>query len=99
MYLVQKIISRKSEEVPFYEWPLEYIDYFRSNYVETNKSASSTIAKSADNLSLVITSIWASEESFNEFITDPFIIEHMYLRNKYNLANDIVGMVPEKAAL
>jgi hypothetical protein len=99
MFLVQKVISRKSIDVPFYEWPQEYIDYFRSTYVATNKSASSTIAKSADGLSLVITSIWENEESFKEFIADPFIVEHMYLRNKYNLANDIVGMVPEKAAL
>jgi heme-degrading monooxygenase HmoA len=96
MFLVQKSMARKSPGIFFYAWPEEYKAYFKEKYLDTQKSSSSTITKSADDLTSTVTTMWESEKAFNEFITDPFIVEHMALRNKYNIMNEIEGRIPTK---
>ena len=99
MFLVQKSMARKSPGIFFYAWPEEYKAYFKEKYLDTQKSSSSTITKSADDLTLTVTTMWESEEAFNEFIADPFIAEHMALRNEYNLKNEITGRIPTKTEI
>ena len=63
--------------------------YIKTNYVDNNKRTSFAISESDNGLVLTYTSVFADEDTKNEFLNDSTIKAEIARRNKVNTDNDI----------
>jgi hypothetical protein len=69
-------------------------DYFFENYIETGKLIATEKNLSEDGLTLTKIMIWNSDQDRQDFIKDPFLIQHMHSKkSKYNAENNIIQFI------
>ena len=67
--------------------------YIKTNYVDNNKRTSFAISESDNGLVLTYTSVFADEDTKNEFLNDSTIKAEIARRNKANTDNSITTEV------
>jgi hypothetical protein len=79
MITITRIQTRPNIDTPFFfETTLvskEYGEYLKTKYRDTGKLIGGNRVMSDDNLTLTTDSVWASQEAFAEFYSDPVCIE------------------------
>ena len=69
---------RPNINIPFYGeiLPEGFLEYFNNNYVDTGKFIEVIKTMSEDGLTVFITQYWESEEDYQLYATDTWIIEN-----------------------
>jgi hypothetical protein len=99
MYSVVRKHVRPNTTIPFFNARSpegsseEFKTYFRTTYVDTGKNLIISSDVSSDGLELTATSIWDSEESFNQFMSDPMCIPVITSAQEYLVNNGITEVV------
>jgi hypothetical protein len=105
MFLVTRQQVRPNTSVEFFGQDNsaitpETLAYIRDNYVTTGKQINTERSVSGDGLTLAVNAIWQSEEAFNEFRNDQFVIDNLInVSNAYCEANGIVSTLVVKEQL
>jgi ABC-type tungstate transport system permease subunit len=89
MFLVQRVFTRPSADIAFYQLTIEFRDHFKAAYKDSGKTLSNTVTFSEDRLKQVISTMWTDEATWNAYREDPVCVEHFTARNAYNVANSI----------
>ena len=95
MFLVTRTQVRPNTSVEFFgqDNPAiapEAITYMRENFIITGKQVNNDRTVSEDGLTLTVNTIWQSEEVFNEYRNDQFVIDNLInTSNTYCEANGI----------
>ena len=99
MYMVIRTHIRPSVDIPFFDLRSEqgstpeFKEYFRINYIDTEKNLMINSDVSTDGLELSATSIWDSEESFNDYMNDPICLPFITAAREYLSSNGITETV------
>ena len=91
MFLVQRVFTRPSADVAFYQPTTEFRTHYKAAYKETGKILSTTVTISQDQLKQVISTMWTDEATWNAYREDPICMDHFAARNAYNESISIVG--------
>jgi len=89
MFLVQRVFTRPSADIAFYQPTTEFRTHFKTAYKDSGKILSNTVTLSEDRLKQVISTMWTDEATWNAYREDPVCVEHFTARNAYNEANSI----------
>jgi len=89
MFLVQRVFTRPSADIAFYQLTAEFRNHYKSAYKDTGKILSNTVTVSQDQLKQVISTMWIDEETWNAYREDAVCVEHFTARNAYNATNNI----------
>jgi hypothetical protein len=86
-----KQLLRDSTKTNFYEESSDFLDYVKTNYIDTGKCLKFRERSFFDNeeLVLVITSVWRDAESWNEFVEDPMLVIDTEKLISYNIKHKI----------
>lgn len=84
MFLVQRVFTRPSIDIAFYQVTTSFRDHFKSNYKDTGKVLSNTVTLSEDRLKQVISTMWTDEATWNAYREDAVCVEHFTARDAYN---------------
>ena len=94
MYKIIITAIRPSTDVEFFSVFTDSLADFRSHWNETyfltNKVTRAETSLSIDKLSQTTTQIWNSEESYNEAMADPIVMEFYKTRKDYNDSHGII---------
>lgn len=96
MYTVTRTFTRPDTSVAFFDARTtsdEFREYFRENYIATSKSILIHHELSSDSLVLTATSLWDTEESFNQFLNDSTCALIVQAAQTYNTTNGITEQV------
>jgi hypothetical protein len=90
-YLTKRIFIK---EDPSVAWELEnpnFYNHVKEHYIDTNKVSDFRKIKvlNEEGTLMEISSVWASEEIYNEFCQDNILIEERAAALAYNIANNI----------
>lgn len=106
MYVNVKKQTRPNVDVKFFDIrneqlvSKEYRDYWRLNYVMTNKCSFVVHSLSSDQLVLSSTMLWKSKAHYDEFIQDEFsLTEFLYKFRDYNTKNNIITEIVSEEEL
>jgi hypothetical protein len=95
MYELTLTSTRPTTDVEFFSANDGQHEAFRNNwgtkYLLTGKVMLAEIDLSSDKLTQTITHAWDSEESFNESIADPVVIDFATKREEYNNTHGITS--------
>lgn len=93
-------ITRPSTEVEFFNMRDSLLisenskDHLQNSYIITGKIVSFVNELSEDTLSMSSTTIWDSKNSYNEFNSDPIIVEGVInVREQYRTSNGIEAVL------
>ena len=89
MIIVTNTYVRPSVAVSFFVMPQELTNEFAQSYRHTGKSISTTSVMSADQLSVTVTTKWATRAAFNQFLDDPMSESMRTLRSLHAETNNI----------
>lgn len=89
MFLVQRVFTRPSADIAFYQLTTEFRDHFKTAYKDSGKILSSTVTLSEDRLKQVISTMWTDEATWNAYREDAICVAHFEARNAYNVTNSI----------
>lgn len=90
---VTSVFIRPSTDIPWWidTLPPSHIEYIRTNYVQTGKLSGNT-EQSTDGLMLIQNFSFTSEESLQEFASDPYLSDMVAKREIYNQSNGITQL-------
>lgn len=91
MFLVQRVFTRPSADIAFYQLTTEFRDHFKTTYKDSGKILSNTVTLSEDRLKQVISTMWTDEATWNAYREDAICMEHFAARNAYNDQFSITG--------
>jgi hypothetical protein len=89
MFLVQRVFTRPSVDIAFYQLTTAFRDHYKTTYKDAGKVLSNTVTLSEDRLKQVISTMWSDEATWNAYREDPVCVEHFTARNAYNATNNI----------
>jgi hypothetical protein len=86
--------SRKDQSVNFYEDREAFLEYIKTNYIDTGMCTSFREKKYLDENELVVeyVSVWASKAAADQASIDTNIISEHAKREGYNKANGIISL-------
>jgi len=90
MIEVTKIISRPNADIGMWFQTTAGQKYSEYRTIIYGTKISSTNITSSDGLTLVYSSVWDSQESFDEMMADPIIQKSISDFNEYNIENGII---------
>jgi len=105
MFLVTRTQVRPNTSVEFFGQDNsaitpEAIAHMRENYITTGKQINSDRIVSEDGLTLTVATIWQSEEAFNDYRNDQFVVDNLInVSNAYCQANGIASTLVGKEQL
>jgi ABC-type tungstate transport system permease subunit len=91
MFLVQRVFTRPSADIAFYQPTTEFRTHYKSAYKDTGKILSNTVTISEDRSKQVISTMWSDEATWNAYREDAICMEHFAARNAYNDQFSITG--------
>lgn len=96
MYIIEFTQTRPNINIPYYGeiLPVDFIDYFTTNYIDTGKFINKDTSLSSNELVLTITQIWNTEQDFMDYENDVWIINNFLIPSiDYRTANNITQAI------
>lgn len=97
MYIFVKTQKRPTPDTLFFfeqsNYPPEFVEYIKKNFIETGKMLASQKTLSADNMTVEYVTTWRSRKDFISYVTDNTIYEFITAGNDYDINNDIESTV------
>ena len=87
--------KRPSTEIPFYQWSSSFIIDTEENYVNSGKLLAYKIELSADGLTEIRTSIWASMVDYYNFVSSSMGLTEWRSRESYQRTAGITSSFDE----
>jgi hypothetical protein len=86
-----KQLLRDSKAVKFCEESSDFLDYVKTNYIDTGKCLKFRERSFFDDeeLVLIITSVWKDDNSYGEFLEDPMLVVDTERLISYNIQHKI----------
>lgn len=91
---IVQVFSRENASTPWWHdnFPPGHLDYFQENFIGPG-IYTGTREVSEDGLLLVVTHTLVDEAAKQKFITDPYLVSCVPLREAYNTANGITKVM------
>lgn len=105
MYIINAVITRPNVNLHYYIIPdsivpSEVKSYWKNTYKDTGKCIHIEVGESEDKLEMTNTIIWNSEQDYNEYKNDLYLIENLFsLRDLYWQNNNIVYTIINQETL
>lgn len=88
MIIVSRKWTRPSTDIKFWQMPAEAAQLFNDRYKDKCLYRNRTLEN--NDLTVVVQTIWDSQESYDAYINDPDMAVQFANRNKYNKDNGII---------
>lgn len=94
MIKVTKVRTRPSTEVKFLRaaMPLDLKEYRNQKYVVSGKLLAEQTTFSEDRLTMTYTAVWATQEDFDEYDTDPQLVAFWAARDAAHLDSGVTAL-------
>lgn len=91
---IVQVFSRENASTPWWHdnFPPGHLDYFQENFIGPG-IYTGTREVSEDGLLLVVTHTFVDEAAKQKFITDPYLVSCVPVREAYNTANGITKVI------